>query len=126
MREARIILPKEDKNGQSTYEYRQTFEKALLEYFGGFTASHTYGAWIDGKGRIVYDNGVAYHVAVADTEEFALRELARTAAIDLNQDAIYLRNSRGNVLLIGPSDSGVRKRTVEDQGYSLEDVNVTP
>ena len=105
LREARIILPTTDNNGNTLEHVKRALEMELAKTFGGYTIIMTgRGGWMDPHN----DNSFARHaiteaiwiidVAVEDGPlQLELFIIARNLKIAARQDAIYLRLPNGEV-----------------------------
>lgn len=105
MREARIILPVLDNNGQSLVHAHDYLKRQLCLLFGGYTATASYGGWIDQKtGKLYEEQGTAYDIACEHTQEnrAVLVGLAQMLIELAQQKAIYLRLPNGNVQIVEP------------------------
>lgn len=102
-REARIIAPILDNDGQPVTEALQSLERRLVQSFGGFTRmQHGTGGWAD-KGRVQVEGVIVYDVAVETTDRThrtALHSIANLLRMEAKQQAVYLRYPSGEVELV--------------------------
>lgn len=103
MREARLILPNRDNDGNTLAQCHAYLKGALIGAFGGYTATPSQGGWKGPDGRIYEEAGTAYDVAVADGCESYLRELAGNIGRMARQEAVYLRQPNGVVEIVDTS-----------------------
>ena len=99
---AQIILPKFDNDGQTLVWQHEVYQEAFCKVFGGFTAYDVRGGWMNEQGKLFRDESVSYHIAMEETPECfdALRTLARAAAGECKQEAIFIVLPNGNVEFI--------------------------
>lgn len=99
MREAQIICPVEGGR-----EAREAVETAICKAWGGYTSTTIQGAWYDGDGQLVMEDGKAYTIAMEDTGDNALllTAIARFYARDAEQDCVYVRLPTGRVVFLTP------------------------
>jgi hypothetical protein len=99
MREARIILPYSPDGDSFGEHYR--LRKLLAQNFGGYTATFSYGGWVNGDGHLVEENVYVYDVAMPanDLNVDRLTILAHESAIALEQDSVYIRYPDGLVVI---------------------------
>lgn len=99
-REARIIFPKADNDGQpiDTAPYLRWICKA----FGGATVAEARGIWADDNGVVYDEPGYVVDVAMEDTaaNEATMRSIAWAFARNYRQLAMYLRGANGVVHII--------------------------
>ena len=102
MREARIILPKLDNNGNDLAFAHVALARDLCQAFGGATACDTRGMWVGYDGTLYDEPGTAYDVAMDATEENAraLRNLAVRYGHLCGQEAMYVRYACGKVEIV--------------------------
>jgi len=103
MREARIILPVNDNDGESLAKVHEALQETLCEYFGGYTRTDGVGGWKNNTGEIVRDRIAIYNVAIDDAGLCGGSRLLIIAAGLLqaaNQDAIYYRGPDGIVEIL--------------------------
>ena len=105
MKEARIILPKADNNGQSLEFMHKSLATMLCKAFGGATATDSHGMWVSPEGKLYDEPGTAYDVAMEDTAENAatMREIAFRFGRLAKQEAMYLRYASGKVEIVDTS-----------------------
>ncbi|MDR3562059.1 MAG: hypothetical protein P4N59_11575 [Negativicutes bacterium] len=102
MRIASFILPYHHPRGEARYtESHQYARCRLLETFGGYTTTETYGAWKDGAGRVISDTSLRYDVAHdwqgADLKTFIA--IARFTGSIEAQECVLIVDPWGNVTL---------------------------
>jgi hypothetical protein len=120
IREARIILPVLDNEGQSVAAAHKHLRELLAKRFGGFTAISGHGGWVDTGGELVAEDVTIYDVAVDDENaeklggyedqnlarsyaDGILQAIARIACIEARQVCVYYREPfTGQVSFIGP------------------------
>ena len=101
LREARIIFPHIDKDGNilpERIEYR--FREWIIDKFGGCTVSYGDGYWRNPKNGKQYAETVSIvDIAAAPTLEnmITLRDIATTFCKAGNQECVYLRHLTGIV-----------------------------
>lgn len=102
MREARIILPNADNNGQSLQLLHGELARTLCRRFGGATASTTRGMLVSNDGTFYDEPGTSYDVAMDDTAENAetLRSIAFAFGRRARQEAMYVRYASGVVEIV--------------------------
>jgi hypothetical protein len=99
MKEARIIIPRETNDGKPVS--LDTYERALCAYFGGFTRTDGQGGFM-GVSLVYHEPVAIYDVAMKDTrrENDKLQALAERVKRELDQEAVYIRDTRGDVHFI--------------------------
>lgn len=101
LREARIILPVFGNDGKSLADVHQRLRIFLAMEFEGYTSFSGFGGWMNGA-SLQEEQIRIYDVAVEGTSEDHLKllYLCQRLREDAKQDAIYLRDSGGNVHII--------------------------
>lgn len=101
-REARLICPILDNDGNPVGEALQSVETALGEAFGGFTYFVGDGVWYNPAGKRFADGVNIYDVAIDDTpnSRHRLRQIALQFLKDAKQQAVYLRWPDGEVIFV--------------------------
>lgn len=94
MREGRIILPGEDG------PVHDALRHALVETFGGYTATAGYGGWRDADGLLVSEDVTVYDVGVSIGQDWKLHSIAREYGRKAGQEAVYVRDGHGIVQII--------------------------
>lgn len=103
LKEARIIAVV--RNPEDLLQLN-SLQNRILEAFGGFTRTQSYGAWRNPEtGEIVYDESYCLDIAVQDTLEtrLKLQELAQTWGKATDQVSVYVRYPNGSVDFIETS-----------------------
>ncbi len=104
MKEFKIILP--DHVTGEDYTNTGDFEVNLISAFGGFTRTTGYGAWDNGSNhetRIERELVHIYTVAANEpVDRVKITRIARRAANDFNQTAVYVRHCDGEVEFVSP------------------------
>ncbi len=103
MKEAKIILPQNDNDGNDLSAVHQKFGTALVEKFGGATVTFgLLGLWRDPEGKTVSEPVAEYLVAMNDDAQSRehLREIALRLGHEAKQKAIYIRHANGDVNFI--------------------------
>ena len=102
LRECKIILP---VPAPAAHNWLRA---ALIDNFGGYTATDGTGAWRDDNGQIILEPVTTYNVAIrqshAEEDNAAAQRLAGGACRAAGQQCVYFRDIHGNVLLIGPDN----------------------
>ena len=98
MREFQIILP--CPKGLRHRRKRDTFETALVAFYGGFTRTTGSGAWRNGSGTAEREFVDIYTVATDGVQKSSVQLLAHEAAREFDQTAIYVRHTDGDVELV--------------------------
>lgn len=108
-REAMIIVPKTDNDGESLELLHIDIEHHLCATFGGFTATDVRGGWLD-NGKVYRDTSVAYTILVSDgwSDEEELFDAAQWLAFAARQEVVYLRLPTGEVHFV-TEDNETRK-----------------
>jgi hypothetical protein len=101
MREALIVLPNLDNNGQSIAVAHKRLATRLIDAFGGLTTRQAQGAWVN-HGKLYREDVTEYVVAYAPTafNDGTLREIATQAGNEARQLAVYARFASGEVEII--------------------------
>ena len=99
MREACIILPIADNEGNGLDNVHSELKRDLCAWFGGCTVTKGDGAWLNSQGKLYQEPVAIYTVAMEPSEanRFKLWDLARRLATDARQQAIYVRYADGSV-----------------------------
>lgn len=99
---AQFVIPKLDNDGQTLDWQHEVYQEAFCKVFGGFTAYNVSGGWINEQGKLFRDESVSYHIAMDETPACinALRTLARAAATECKQEAIFIVLPSGEVEFI--------------------------
>lgn len=107
MREARIILPINDNNGNSLSFLHKSLAGELCRHFGGATATQSNGMWIADNGKLYDEPGIAYDIAMEPTRDndAIMREIAVRFGRLAEQEAMYLRLADGQVDIINTSNN---------------------
>ncbi|MBB4039094.1 hypothetical protein GGR34_000729 [Microvirga flocculans] len=104
MREARIIVPLKDNDGNDLTAVHTFAKHALCRKFGGFTATPISGGWMDDDGTFYEDHSIAYDIAmVPDRQDDVLRDLVLELGVMARQLAMYCRYASGTVEIIDTS-----------------------
>lgn len=102
-KEARLIVPTADNEGNRLDDLATELEARLTETFGGFTRLFGIGGYRDKNGATikepvwVYDVAVPFNVATAVETLDALYRLARLILEKGKQQSVYLRLPDGRV-----------------------------
>lgn len=105
LREARLIVPLFDNHGRSLISLLRNVEARLTSNFGGVTVlRQVFGAWQDPQGKLYQEPVYVFDVAAPDniTSSIALRGIAKFAATEGGQLAVYLRHPSGTVEFVRP------------------------
>lgn len=105
MRYASIILPRLDNLGADLGGVHNALQTALVDTFGGFTASPVSGGWRDEKsGEIFVDESVEYRIAAVwgPVERESLIDLANLYGLKAGQLAVCIQHGNGDVQFIEP------------------------
>lgn len=103
LREARIILPRQDNNGVPLIPVKNVLEKKLLTSFGGFTRLEGMGGWESNRvmhTRRLYQEYVWIYDIVVSLDWMASIKLKRIGLWlkkVANQESIYLRLPSGEI-----------------------------
>lgn len=103
MREARLILPNADNDGQPLSFAHDWLKGELIGAFGGYTATPSQGGWRSPNGTIYEEPGTAYDIACDDGCDAYLRGLAQRIGRLARQQAVYLRQPNGVVEIVDTS-----------------------
>jgi hypothetical protein len=101
MKEAKVILPHTDNDGRSLFDLHGELARTICQLFGGCTIADGRGCWLNGDK--LFDETVAiFHVAAEDNEtnNRALRHVARTYGALAKQLAVYVVDFSGNAAVI--------------------------
>jgi len=107
MRFASIILPRLDNLGADLGAVHNALQTALVDTFGGFTASPVSGGWRDEKsGEIFADESTEYRIAAVwgPVEREALTDLANVYGLKAGQLAVCVTHGNGDVQFIEPRE----------------------
>lgn len=98
MREASIILPLNDNDGNGLLEVHNSLARALSEAFGGCTAVASSGYWYH-EGRLYDEPGRVFTTAAEPTavNNKMIAFLAKYYGEMAKQIAVYYRDFDGNV-----------------------------
>jgi hypothetical protein len=101
MREAMIIIPTHDNDGNRLDHLREAVMVAACDRYGGCTVQPGAGAWVAGDRRLVQEAVWLVHIAMADTRDNAahLSGLADLVAHSGRQEAVYVRYASGVVAI---------------------------
>ena len=102
MREALIICPQHDNEGNSLQRVKHYAELSLCKAFGGCTVSSAHGSWVDPNGKLVSEP-VWQLVSACEPSpenEAKLENIARYIGREGRQQAVYLRHANGNVSIL--------------------------
>lgn len=99
LREAKIILPVYDNDGDENNEVHKGLRRRLIDAFGGVTITEGEGAWCDGDGD-VHEAAISYVVAVPLGSGDQIRHIAQWAGRALKQKSVYLVQRTGVVEII--------------------------
>lgn len=99
MREARLILPKQDNHGQCLAHMLDPVLDDVARRFGGATVTDAFGVWTCPAGRLYRDPSWCIDIACPDTPDSVdnLRDIAGAIAEWAEQEAVYLRLPSGTV-----------------------------
>lgn len=110
MREACIICPQHDNDGQSLQRVLKNSQTALAKQFGGYTCLPGKGGWINGAGKLqaepVWQLNVAYEPSAANDAK--LESVARYIGHEGRQQAVYVRFASGDVQIIETTASPIK------------------
>ncbi len=99
LREGRFVIPTKDNSGKSTLAIVNKAITEAVNRFGGATAYEIGGFWTDSNGLLYRDAGmaidVAYEPSLANDQAFAA--IATRAAIQAEQESVYIRLASGEV-----------------------------
>ncbi len=109
MKEARLILATETKNGKEVdWEIRHLLHSKLASTFGGFTETHGKGGYVMASGelfdhipKLKIEAVWIYDVAMADEQYPALTAIAQWLCLVAQQECVYVRRPDGEVLFYG-------------------------
>ncbi len=99
MREARLILPERDNDGNSLTGVHEALQDRLCDAFGGFTLTYGKGGWKNDAGLLFREAVYIYDVAVKDAGA-GLRQIAQDLRVAARQEAVYLRLPTGDVVFV--------------------------
>lgn len=99
LRQASIILPINDNQGESLGAVHNKLQTTLCKLFGGFTAVDSFGGWLSPEGKLYREPGKLYKVAMEPTTSNAavLRDIARGLAQEADQECIFVEQANGEV-----------------------------
>lgn len=103
MKEALIICPKTDNEGNSTADVFAAAVQELILSFDGVTVSDAEGHWRNSAGRTYHERVWQLHVACDETAPWTnseLRDVASHILHDAKQQSVYLRLPSGDVEFI--------------------------
>lgn len=119
LKEARIVMPDFPLDGHPDPKAHSVLKAALVNTFGGYTASHGTGGWMAPDGRLMMDSVAIYDVAInaeRGTDLAQLAQIAATAGRALKQQAVYVRYPDGDVEIMDlgsiPARPGLKDRVV--------------
>ena len=92
MKEARLIVPQ--------HPHVHHLEETLVRSFGGFTRGSAHGAWRSSKGQVVEEKVYLYDIAIHDGTWEELLRVAAWVKREQDQEAVYVRDWAGNVVMI--------------------------
>jgi hypothetical protein len=99
-REASLILPKADNQGEDLFIVHAMLRDSLLKAFGGFSQYEISGEWRDSTSGITYDDASFKYVIAARWNE-GLRErlfsIAREYCRAAEQETVYVCDDSGEV-----------------------------
>lgn len=105
MREASFILPFFTADSLTAH---RDIRDALVEHFGGYTATSTKGAWRTPAGHVETEHGFRYTVAAewtpSEAQAFAI--IAITAAQQLEQETLYMTRYDGETQIVNMKGTG--------------------
>lgn len=98
-KEAKIVLPVLDNNGESLIHAEMWLEETLINRYGGFTKSKAYGAWKSPNGTRFTEEVTVYAVAMDDIIHVAkiFLGIAHELCEIAEQEAIYVVTANGEV-----------------------------
>ena len=99
MKEACVIIPKTNNDGQCLEWLRDKTVKHFCQYFGGATVIETQGYWLNDSGELFADAGWQIVTACKDDRRarWHIRYVARDVLIAGKQQAVYMRYASGEV-----------------------------
>ena len=102
MREALIICPRHDNEGNTLEGLRAMAVAALVTAFGGCTVQEAFGHWADATGRVVSEPVWQLVTACVHSDDTAdtLRSVAEMIGKLGRQWAVYVRLADGSVEII--------------------------
>jgi hypothetical protein len=107
LRTAQIIVPARNNAGYGLADLRTWVQKTLVEDFGGFTATHSFGGWKSPDGTVVTEAVMVYTIAMEDLpiNVQRLHHIARIVVEDAQQEAVYVQNPNGTICFITANDT---------------------
>lgn len=108
MREAKIILPKADNDGNQLNSLHMLVCRTLAIEYGGFTKATVFGGWWD-NGKYFEDESWEYRIAMDNTPENVSRltSLAHDLCVSARQYALYVVYPSGDVAILNPNEMAV-------------------
>lgn len=103
LREAKVIVPEFDNDGNSLSEVHEWVSGALNDAFGGVTVTKGDGAWRGPSGKLYKEPVLLFLVACSPLEEDSYKELRAVVAYVLRngkQKAVYVQFPDGSVEII--------------------------
>jgi len=107
LREAKIIVPAATSTmrPRAIARYPATMrgvETKLVAFFGGFTATPSFGSWRNDSGELVSEPVTVFTVACEDQSKNygILRAIALYIREKLEQDCVYVKFPNGEVTLV--------------------------
>lgn len=97
MREAALILP---HSSTATKAIHDALQAELVSVFGGYTSIPTMGSYKGQDGWIVREPSTTYLVAMEPIGYAAFRDIAYRYGWLASQEAVYVRDTEGNVELL--------------------------
>lgn len=102
MREALLVMPAQDNQGQSLNPLLNDLAGTLVESFGGFTVIDAQGGWSGPNGRPYIEPIHVFTIAMAPDEKnnARLRQIADTFGRAARQLSVYVRFADGTVEIL--------------------------
>lgn len=111
MREALIICPKNDNNGNPLPHIKRKAVRFLSDNFGGCTVREAEGAWVNPDTDDVQEEPV-WELTVACSDTDSVRSLLRSIAVEIgvqaDQHSMYIRYPSGDVEIVEIQKAAVK------------------
>jgi len=95
MREAKIILPLNDNQGEPMETAHSRLQKTLCTEFGGFTAQNATGGYVNQAGETQIEDVTIYFIAIQFKDWPKMQNIARDLIDTTDQESIYLGQPNG-------------------------------
>ena len=104
MKLAALILPIADNKGASLFGEHQWLKHALLQRWGGYTATDARGAWQAPDDTVLSEPSMRYEIAMERADVVDFRAIARDVAKRCRQECVMIVTPCGDVEFVKPEN----------------------